>query len=119
MRCDAAIEQAVIKLEHEKLSLSREAKLNVEGGQGLACFTAEHVKQANEEKLNTCDTEKQHLHVILHDNLRNMKKAVDDMEVPSVGCVSHTSAACTQGSAVIVQRQTHLLTQLGGRPMLQ
>ena len=28
--------------------------------------------------------------VILRDNVRNMKKAVDDMEVPSMGCVSHT-----------------------------
>ena len=29
------------------------------------------------------------VHVILHDNVRNMKKAVDDMEVLSVCCVSH------------------------------
>ena len=36
------------------------------------------------------EIDKQHVHVILRDNVRNMKKAVDDMEVPSVGCVSHT-----------------------------
>ena len=36
LRCDAATEQARIKLEHEKLSLCREGKLNVEAGQGLA-----------------------------------------------------------------------------------
>ena len=29
---------------------------------------------------------------------------MDDMEVPSVGCVSNTSAGCTRGSAVTVQR---------------
>ena len=35
------------------------------------------------------------------------------MEVPSVSCVSHTSAGCTRGSAVTAS-QTHLLTQEGG-----
>ena len=40
--------------------------------------------------LNVCEIDKQCVHVILHDNLRNMKKAVDGMEVPSVGCISHT-----------------------------
>ena len=30
-------------------------------------------------------------------NVRNMKKAVDDMEVPRVCCVSHTSAAVHEG----------------------
>ena len=38
--------------------------------------------------LNTCEIDKQRVHVILRDNIRNMKKAVDDMEVPSVGCIS-------------------------------
>ena len=40
--------------------------------------------------LNACEIDKQRVHVILHDNVRNMKKAIDDMEVPSVGCVLHT-----------------------------
>ena len=40
--------------------------------------------------LNLCEIDKQRDHVILFDNIRNMKKAVDDMEEPSVGCVSHT-----------------------------
>ena len=59
--------------------------------------TAKHVKQAIEEMLNACDTDKQRVHVILHDNIRNMKQAVDDMEAPSVGCISHTSAAVHEG----------------------
>ena len=71
--------------------------------------TAEHVKQAVEKMLKVCEIDKQRVHVILHDNLRNMKKAVDDMEVQSVGCVLHTSAGCTRGSAVTAQR--HRLTR--------
>ena len=43
--------------------------------------------------LNMFEIDKQCVHVILCDNVKNMKKAKDDMEVPSVGCVSHTSAA--------------------------
>ena len=57
-------------------------------------------KQATEEMLNTCEIDKQH-------DVRNMKKAVDGMEAPSVSTlhfsVSHTSAGCTRGSAVTVQ----------------
>ena len=40
--------------------------------------------------LNACEMEKQHVHVILRDNVRNMKTAVDSWEVPSMGCISHT-----------------------------
>ena len=68
---------------------------------------------------NACEIDKQRVHVILHD-VRNIKKAVDDMEAPSVGCVSHVSAGCTRGSAARVLR--HRLTcQLkeGGQPMLE
>ena len=50
--------------------------------------------------LNACEIDKQHVHVILRDNVRNKKKENGDMKVPSVGCVSHTSAGCTRGSAV-------------------
>ena len=52
--------------------------------------TAERVKQAIEGMLNSWGIEKQHVHVILRDNARNMKKAMDDMGVPSMGCVAHT-----------------------------
>ena len=37
-----------------------------------------------------CEIDKQRIHVILQDNVRSMKKAMDDMEVPSMGCVSNT-----------------------------
>ena len=59
-------------------------------------YKAEHVKQAIKEMLNTCETDKQCVHIILRDNVRNMKKAMDDMEVPSVGCVSHTLQLAVQ-----------------------
>ena len=44
-----------------------------------------HVKQAIKEMLNACEID-----VISCDNVRNMKQALDDIEVPSVGCVLHT-----------------------------
>ena len=31
-----------------------------------------------------CEIDKQRIHVILRDNVRNMKKAIDDMEVPCI-----------------------------------
>ena len=49
--------------------------------------TEKRVQQAIKAMLNACEIDKQHVHIILCDNIRNMKKAVDDMEVPSVGCV--------------------------------
>ena len=71
----------------------------------LVSNTAEHVKQAIEEMLNACEIDTQCVHIILRDNGR---KAMDDKEVSNVGCISHTSAGCTRGSAVTVQR--HRLT---------
>ena len=51
--------------------------------------------------MNVCKVDKQRVHVILCNNVRNMKKAVDDVEVPSVGYVSYTlKAGCTQESVV-------------------
>ena len=50
----------------------------------------EQVEQAIEEMLNVCKIDKQRVGVIFHDNIRNMKKAIYDMEALSVGCVSHT-----------------------------
>ena len=39
--------------------------------------------------LNMCEIDKQHVHVILRDSVRNMKKAMDDMAVLSVGCITY------------------------------
>ncbi len=50
----------------------------------------ERVKQAIKGMLNSRGIEKQQVHVILRDNARNMKKSMDDMGVPSMGCVAHT-----------------------------
>ncbi len=52
--------------------------------------TAERVKQAIEGMLNSWGIEKQQVHVILRDNARNMQKAMDDMGVLSMRCVTHT-----------------------------
>ncbi|KAL0151124.1 hypothetical protein M9458_053637, partial [Cirrhinus mrigala] len=38
--------------------------------------------------------DKQRVHVILRDNTANMKKAMRDMGVPSVGCVAHSCQLC-------------------------
>ncbi|KAJ4939549.1 hypothetical protein JOQ06_028997 [Pogonophryne albipinna] len=40
--------------------------------------------------LNSWGIDKPRVHVILRDNARNMVKAMDDLEVKSVGCVAHT-----------------------------
>ncbi len=45
---------------------------------------AERVKRAIEGMLNIWGIEKQWVHVILRDNVRNMKKAMDNMGVPSM-----------------------------------
>ena len=59
-----------------------------------------------------CEIDKQQVHVTLRDKVRNMEKAVDDMEVSSLGCVPHTpqltvQRVCCHSAA----SQTHLLTQ--------
>lgn len=33
---------------------------------------------------------KSNVHVVSHDNASNMKKAMDEMDVPSLGCFTHT-----------------------------
>ena len=58
---------------------------------------SEHVKQAIEEMLNACEIDKQWVHAILHDNVRNMKKAMDVMDCMLMDRMLHrihTSAAC-------------------------
>ncbi len=44
--------------------------------------------------LNNWGIDKQRVHVILRDNAANMKKAMRDMGVPSVGCVAHSCQLC-------------------------
>ena len=59
--------------------------------------------------LNAYEIDKQCVHVILRDNVRSMKKAMDDIEVPNVSCVLHrlyTRVCCHSALS-----QTHLLTQ--------
>ena len=45
---------------------------------------------ATVEMLKAWETDKQRVDVFLRANVRHMKKSVDDMEIPSVGCVVHT-----------------------------
>lgn len=52
--------------------------------------TAERIKEAIQGMLDRWGIEKSRVHVIVRDNARNMKKAMDDMEVKSVGCLAHT-----------------------------
>ncbi|XP_057217508.1 zinc finger BED domain-containing protein 4-like [Triplophysa rosa] len=47
-----------------------------------------------EKMLNNWRIDKQRVHVILRDNTANMKKAMRDMGVPSVGCVAHSCQLC-------------------------
>ena len=62
--------------------------------------------------LNAFEIDKQRIHIILCDNLKNMKKAKDDMEVPSVCCVSHTlQLAVHEGLLSQCTSHTHLLKQ--------
>ena len=52
--------------------------------------TAEHLKQATEEMQNACEKDK-HASMPFYVPAWGIgKKAMDDMEVPSVGCISHT-----------------------------
>ncbi len=55
-----------------------------------SAHTADNVRQAISDMLQEWGLEKQRVHVILRDNARNMKKAMDDMGVPSLGRVAHT-----------------------------
>uniref|UniRef100_A0A1A8MBN7 Zinc finger, BED domain containing 4 n=2 Tax=Nothobranchius pienaari TaxID=704102 RepID=A0A1A8MBN7_9TELE len=64
------------------------ATLNAQHFRGS--HTAEHVKQAIEEMLNSWGIEKERVHVIVRDNAQNMKRAMEDLAVPSLGCVAHT-----------------------------
>ena len=62
--------------------------------------------------MNVCKVDKQRVHVILCNNVRNMKKAVDDVEVPSVGYVSYTLKLAVLKSLLSkCMSQTNLLMQ--------
>lgn len=52
--------------------------------------TAEGIGEAIQGMLDRWGIEKSRIHVIVRDNARNMKKAMDDMEVKNVGCLAHT-----------------------------
>ncbi|KAM3875860.1 zinc finger BED domain-containing protein 4-like [Diretmus argenteus] len=52
--------------------------------------TAERIKEAIQGMLDSWGIDKSRVHVIVRDNARNMKKAMDDMGVQSVGCLTHT-----------------------------
>lgn len=52
--------------------------------------TAECIQQAMEKMLNNWGIDKQRVHIILCDNAANMKKAMGDVGVRSVGCVAHS-----------------------------
>ncbi|XP_073715900.1 zinc finger BED domain-containing protein 4-like [Misgurnus anguillicaudatus] len=56
--------------------------------------TAERIQQSMETMLNNWRIDKQRVHVILRDNAANMKKAMRDMGVPSLGCVAHSCQLC-------------------------
>lgn len=52
--------------------------------------SAERIQQVMEKMLNNWGLGKNRVHVILRDNAANMKRAMLDMGVQSVGCVAHT-----------------------------
>lgn len=70
----------------------RRATLHVQEFRGS--HTAERIQQSMEKMLNNWGIDKQRVHVILRDNAANMKKAMRDMGVPSVGCVAHSCQLC-------------------------
>lgn len=66
----------------------RRATLHVREFRGS--HTAERIQQAIEEMLNNWGIDKKRVHVILRDNAANMKRAMLDLGVQSVGCVAHS-----------------------------
>ena len=52
--------------------------------------TAERIGEAIQGMLDSWGIDKSRVHVIVRDNARNMKKAMDDMEITSLGCLAHT-----------------------------
>ncbi|XP_051809829.1 zinc finger BED domain-containing protein 4-like [Acanthochromis polyacanthus] len=56
--------------------------------------TAERIQEAMEKMLQNWGIEKERVHVILRDNAPNMRKAMKDMGVRSVGCVAHSCQLC-------------------------
>ncbi len=70
----------------------RRATLHVQEFRGS--HTAVRIQQSMEKMLNNWGINKQRVYVILRDNAANMKKAMRDMGVPSVGCVAHSCQLC-------------------------
>lgn len=52
--------------------------------------TAKHIQLAIEDMLNKWETDKKQVHVVLRDNARNMNRVMNDLGVPSVGCLAHS-----------------------------
>ncbi|KAM4560530.1 zinc finger BED domain-containing protein 4-like [Odontesthes bonariensis] len=70
----------------------RRATLHVQEFRGS--HTAERIQTAMENMLNNWAIDNTRVHVIVRDNAANMKKAMKDMMVPSVGCVAHSLQLC-------------------------
>lgn len=52
--------------------------------------TANAITNAIEEMLRDWKIDKKRVHVVLRDNAANMKKAMDQLGVPSLGCFAHS-----------------------------
>ena len=52
--------------------------------------------------LNRREIDRQRVHIILHVNVRNVKKVMDD--IVRAASHTHTSAGCTRGSAVLSRK---------------
>ncbi len=52
--------------------------------------TANAITNAMEEMLRDWKIDKKKVHVVLRDNAANMRKAMDQLGVPSLGCVAHS-----------------------------
>ena len=56
--------------------------------------TGKLIAEAIEGMLVQWKIPKSNIHVVLRDNASNMKKAMDEMDVPSLGCFAHTLQLC-------------------------
>lgn len=64
-----------------------------------------------EKMLNNWGIDKQRVHIILRDNAANMKKAMRDMGVPSVGCVAHSCQLCVHEGLLSQRSVTETLAR--------
>ncbi|KAK7898583.1 hypothetical protein WMY93_019436 [Mugilogobius chulae] len=85
----------------------RRATLHVREFRGS--HTAERIQQSIENMLNNWGIDKERVHVILRDNAANMKKAMRDMGVRSLGCVAHSCQLCVQEGLLSQRSVTEIL----------